>query len=65
LTGILNRDVVYVLENLKILQYHQGNYYLFTEKTFLEKLLENAGRPGQPVIMENIHWAPYSQRQQE
>jgi len=58
-TGIIGKDVVYILENLKVLFYSNGNYYFFTEREYLKKLLENAGRPGRKVVREKIQWVPH------
>jgi len=49
MTSITPIDIMYVLENFKILRYHQGNYILFTDKEFLLQILKNQGHPGRPV----------------
>jgi len=38
-TAIEAVDIVYVLENFKILRYYQGSYILFTEREFLIQIL--------------------------
>jgi hypothetical protein len=44
---------------MKIVTYHNGNYFIFTDPEYLKKMLANAGRPGRPVIRDNIHWIPH------
>ena len=34
-TAIEAVDIIYVLENFKVLRYYQGNYILYTEREFL------------------------------
>ena len=58
-TSISPKDIEYVLNNLGILKYHSGNYFMYAEKDFLKGILEKAGRPGRPVVVERIHWIPH------
>lgn len=58
-TSIDPTDIMYVLENFKILRYTDGQYKLVTEPEFLRKILKQQGAPGRPVIRENIHWIPH------
>jgi len=41
MTSIDPTDIIYVLENFKIIRYHTGNFILFTEKEFLTQILKS------------------------
>lgn len=55
LTGMMEADILYILENQNILR---GNT-LNCDKQFLEGILSHAGTPGRGIKKENIRWKPY------
>ncbi|KEJ83144.1 MYST-family histone acetyltransferase-A [Oxytricha trifallax] len=61
LTSIDQNDILYVLENFKILRKNDPNSkpFLFTQKEYLEEILNHIGKPSKKVIRENIHWVPH------
>lgn len=61
MTSIDPIDIMYVLENFKILRYYGGQYVLIAEPEFLRMILKYSGQPGKPVIRENIHWIPHKE----
>lgn len=58
-------DIVEALETAKILKKVAGNIYLCIDKTILDKLYKETGRPAIPVNRENIHWIPYRQKYED
>ena len=58
-TAIDVNDVLYVLENFKVLRKAGGVQVLYTQKEYLEEILRNLGRPGRKVIRENLSWIPH------
>ena len=53
-TAIDVNDVLYVLENFKILRKVAGNQILFTNRDYLEEIVRNLGRPGRKVYREKL-----------
>lgn len=66
-TGIEPNDILYVLENYRILRnssVHGGppngpSQYLFLHPDYIDEILKNVGKPMKSVIRENIHWIPH------
>ena len=58
-TGIKKSDIVYLLESLQILRYHQGEYMMVATEDTLRELVKLSGNPGLLVKRENIHWVPH------
>ena len=53
-------DIKYILENLEILRQDKNQKSsLNCDPVFLKKLMENSGRPGILVDIEDIRWKPY------
>ena len=66
-TGIEPNDVLYVLENYKIMRTSNiytgssggGQPFLFLHPDYLDEIMKNVGKPIKQVIRENIHWVPH------
>ncbi|KAL4449956.1 hypothetical protein ABPG74_015075 [Tetrahymena malaccensis] len=58
-TYILEKDILYTLEQKGLVKYQGGNSILLTDRNYLKKVFKEAGHPGIPVIRDNIHWIPY------
>jgi len=58
-TGIMIEDILEVFQAFKIIRYQSGEYFLFTEKEYLEELIKQSGDPGHLVEAEKIHWSPF------
>lgn len=56
LTAIDPEDITFVLESFQIIRKMDENKILYTDPEFLRDILRSQGRPGRPVIRENIHW---------
>lgn len=59
LTHIKQKDIHSVLYDLKLLQYHEGQYIIIVDPKVLQKLEEKAGNNGYPVYPEKLVWTPY------
>jgi len=58
-TGILEEDIKWTMEKVKILKISNGQPYICTDEKFLAELFKMAGTPSRKVILENIHYVPY------
>jgi len=57
-TAIEQNDVLYVLENFKILRKVHNQQILFTHKDYLEEILKHLGSSGREVRRDRIRWIP-------
>ena len=55
MSGMTEEDITYILQHQKILKGGTLNCNM----NFLNSILENSGRPGRKIYMENIRWIPY------
>ncbi|KRX01037.1 Chromo domain protein [Pseudocohnilembus persalinus] len=58
-TGVKDKDIIYTMEQTGLIKYAQGKVAICTNRTYLDKLYNEAGRPGLPVYPDKIHWVPY------
>ena len=58
-TAIDVNDVLYVLENFKVLRKINNQQILFTQREYLEEILRNLGRPGRKVFRDKLLWIPH------
>jgi hypothetical protein len=47
------------LERVKLLKKYQGNIYLCLDKSILEQVYKQMGRPAITIHREHLHWIPY------
>ncbi len=60
MTSIREIDITNVLEELKIIRYHEGNYIFECDETVLIELAKKSGgKKGPEVIPDKLLWVPY------
>jgi len=61
ITSIREIDISSVLEELKIIRYHDGNYIIVCDETILIELAKKSGgkKGGIEVNPDKLLWVPY------
>lgn len=61
MTSIREVDISQVLEELKIIRYHDGNYIIVCDENILTELAKKSGgkKGGIEVIPDKLIWVPY------
>jgi len=61
MTSIREVDISSVLEELKIIRYHDGNYIIVCDENILKELAKKSGgkKGGIEVHPEKLLWVPY------
>lgn len=63
MTSIREIDIIQVLEELKLVRYHEGIYIFACDETVLRELLKKcSGKKGPEVDPEKLLWVPYKMK---
>ncbi|KAL4506495.1 hypothetical protein ABPG72_000066 [Tetrahymena utriculariae] len=58
-TGIIEKDILWTLEQKKLIKYYQGDIIICTDQKKLQQIYDECGKREFKIHSQDIHWVPH------